>query len=99
MRAIGVKLTAPAALGLACSRAGTRSVRRPLAVSDSQRGVGELLGERGRFLRVAAQASQGGGRLCLSDASDHHVVEAILELRELIGGIGRWRGDGHCSRC
>jgi hypothetical protein len=49
-----VKLIAPAALGLTGSRAGTRSGRRRLAVSDSQRGVGELLGERGRFLSVAA---------------------------------------------
>ena len=52
-----VKLTAPAALGLAGSSAGTRSGRRRLAVSDSQRGVGELLGERGRLLSVTAQAS------------------------------------------
>jgi hypothetical protein len=52
-----VKFTAPVALGLAGSSAGTRSGRRRLAVSDSQRGVGELLGERGRLLSVAAQAS------------------------------------------
>jgi hypothetical protein len=54
---IGVKLAAPVALALARSSAGTWSGRRRLAVSDSQCGVSELLGERGRLLSVTAQPS------------------------------------------
>jgi hypothetical protein len=77
-----------AALSGSAMEGPATSGRVRVAVGDAERSIGEVFGERGGFLRVAAKPPEPArGRL--GDSRDHQVIQLVLQRRELLGGIGR----------